>query len=227
VSLIRKDQVTDVPRFDPASLVILERLDEVLRRLPSQRPPASPLPPSSREAGLVTPPSTTTSPEEAISTSYGGPLCTFSSVESMLAWPIWSNSDFTKAEDVSDAVFTTEIGAIWTEPTQEDDLPHGPKMRSSLIQANPVGQDLTALAENFLLCVHSRNPFLDVDHLRRCVSVVAELGPSWDPPSCLVVSGFTKFHILDAFTSVYHLGLLRACLSLVYTNIRKSYLPLL
>ncbi|KAJ4337301.1 hypothetical protein N0V87_004801 [Didymella glomerata] len=105
----------------------------------------------------------------------------------MLAWPIWSNSDFTKAEDVSDAVFTTEIGGIWTEPTQEDDLPHGPKMRSSLIQANPVGQDLTALAENFLLCVHSRNPFLDVDHLRRCVSVVAELGPSWDPPSCLVL----------------------------------------
>lgn len=179
--------MTDVPRFDPASLVILERLDEVLRRIPPQGLPASPLPSSKGEAVLVTPPSTTNSPEEAISTSYDGPLSTFSSVESMLAWPIWDPGDFTTADDVSDAVFTTDIEGIWTEPTQEDDLPHSPKMRTSLIQANPVGQDLTALVENFLLCVHSRNPFLDVDHIRRCVSVVAELGPSWDPSSCLVV----------------------------------------
>lgn len=173
--------------------MILERLDEVLRRLPPQGPSASPLPTPTWELELVTPPSTTTSPEEAISTSYGGPLCTFSSVESMLAWPIWSKGDFTTAEAVSDAVFTTEIEGIWTEPAQEDDLPHGPKMRSSLIQTNPAGQDLAALVENFLSCVHSRNPFLDVDHLRRCVSVVAELGPLWDPPSCLVVSVSDKF----------------------------------
>ncbi|KAF3035181.1 hypothetical protein E8E11_002579 [Didymella keratinophila] len=105
----------------------------------------------------------------------------------MLGWPIWSNGNFTTADDVSDAIFTTEIEGIWTEPVQEDNLPHGPKMRSSLIQANPVGQELMALVENFLLCVHSRNPFLDVDNLRRCVSVVAELGPSWDAPSCLVL----------------------------------------
>jgi hypothetical protein len=110
----------------------------------------------------------------------------------MLAWPIWGNSEITTAEDVSDAVFTPEFEGIWAEPTQEDDLPHGPKMRSSLIQANPVGQDLTAFVENFLLCVHSRNPFLDVDHLRRSVSVVAELGPAWDPPSCLVVSSMNE-----------------------------------
>lgn len=184
--------VTEDFRFDPASLVILERLDEVLRRLSPQGPSASPLPTPTGDVELVTPPSTTTSPEEAISTSYGGPLCTFSSVESMLAWPIWSKGDFTTAEAVSDAVFTTEIEGIWTEPAQEDDLPHGPKMRSSLIQAKPVGQDLAALIENFLLCVHSRNPFLDVDHLRQCVSVVAELGPSWDPPTCLVVSASDK-----------------------------------
>lgn len=184
--------VTEDFRFDPASLVILERLDEVLRRLPSQGLFASTLPTSTREVGLVTPPSVTTPPEETVSTSYGGPLCTFCSVESMLAWPIWSNREYTTAEDVSDAVFTTDIEGIWTEPTQEDDLPLGPKMRSCLIQANPVGQDLTALVENFLLCVHSRNPFLDVDHLRRCVSVVAELGPSWDPSSCLVVRMFNS-----------------------------------
>lgn len=184
--------MTDVLRFDPASLVILERLDEVLRRLPSQGLAASPSPTSTEEVGLVTPPSITTSPEEAIRTSYGGPICTFSSVEDMLAWPFWSSNDFTTADDVSDAVFTTDIEGIWSEPTQEDDLPHGQKIRSSLVQANPVGQELTALVENFLLCVHSRNPFLDVDNLRRCVSVVAELGPSWDPPSCLVVSAYNK-----------------------------------
>lgn len=185
--------MTEDFRFDPASLVILERLDEVLRRLPSQRLSGSPLATPRVDVGLVTPPSTTTSPEEAISTSYGGPLCTFSSVESMLGWPIWSNGDFSTAEAVSDAVFTTEIEGIWTEPTQEDDLPHGPKMRSSLNRVNPVGQDLQALVENFLLCVHSRNPFLNVDHLRRCTSVVAELGPSWDTPSCLVVRMFETF----------------------------------
>ncbi|KAF1922687.1 uncharacterized protein M421DRAFT_350517 [Didymella exigua CBS 183.55] len=183
------DSKVDHSSFDPASLLILERLDEVLRRLTSQGLAASPLPTYGLNVGLVSPLSTgiDTPRKETFSPSYAEPLCTFSSVERILAWPIWDNSDLTTAEDVSDAVFTPDFEGIWAEPTQEDDLPHGPKMRSSLIQTNPQGQDLTACVENFLLCVHSRNPFLDVDHLRRCVSVVAELGPAWDPSSCLVL----------------------------------------
>lgn len=187
--------MTEDGRFDPASLMILERLDEVLRRLPSQGLIASPLPTQSApNVDLVTPPSTNTdTPRVAtFSPSSEESLCTFSSVERMLAWPIWGPNNPTTAADVSDAVFTPSFEGIWAGPTQEDDLPHGPKMRSSLIQANPVGNDLTKLVENFLLCVHSRNPFLDVDHLRHCVSVVAEVGPAWDPPSSLVVSSFSS-----------------------------------
>lgn len=218
-------------RFDPASLVILERLDEVLRRLPSQRLSGSPLPTPRVDVGLVTPPGTSTSPEEAIRTSYGGPLCTFSSVESMLEWPIWSNGDFPTAEVISDAVFVADIEGIWTEPTQEDDLPHGPKMRSSLIQVNPVGQDLPALVENFLFCVHNRNPFLNVDHLRRCTSVIAELGPSWDTPSCLVVRMFETFLLESAGSLRQQLATVwvpsAVCMpsSIDRTYTHNSYLP--
>ncbi|KAJ4990209.1 fungal specific transcription factor domain-containing protein [Stagonosporopsis vannaccii] len=181
------DSKVDHSSFDPASLVILERLDELLRRLPPQGLAPSQPSLSVAEAGLVSPQSTGTQCVEALDSPDADPLCTFSSVECLLMWPIWGDSQLTTADEVSDAVFTPAFEGIWTRNTREDDLPHGPEMRSSLLQINPAGQELKGFIQDFLLHVHSRNPFLDIDHLRRCVSVLAELGPSWDPPSCLVL----------------------------------------
>ena len=54
-------------------------------------------------------------------------------------------------------------------------------------------ENVSRLVENFIAVVHTKNPILDILTLKKYARRVAEDGPGWDGPSCLVVSFFPMF----------------------------------
>ena len=52
--------------------------------------------------------------------------------------------------------------------------------------------EVVNLTDRFLSLVHTKNPILDESTLRQFANTIAENGMSWDGPSCLVVSSVPK-----------------------------------
>ncbi|KAF2020421.1 hypothetical protein BU24DRAFT_338474 [Aaosphaeria arxii CBS 175.79] len=170
-------------RFDPASILILDRLDQVLARLDNG--PA-----------LSTNPSVTTGalgPDTAahVSTAAGGPLgeeqysydqlripSRQTTPDAILAWPIFQHrwpDNFT-----TDPLFDAELSDGETEDAG---------FRSNV--SSPTGsineEQIPALIQIFLRHVHSKNPVLDAESLSLQARHISEEGIKWDAVSCLVV----------------------------------------
>ncbi|UKZ54812.1 hypothetical protein TrVGV298_008625 [Trichoderma virens] len=63
------------------------------------------------------------------------------------------------------------------------------------------GEEISALLTRFLRMVHIMNPILDCTTLMNYGRAVAELGPQWDPRTCLVLVAAALGAIADPFNS--------------------------
>lgn len=187
---IYDEMQSDLSTFDPASLIIIQKLNEVLLRLPDAQAVSSPQPWKASEQRAV--PSlgiTNGAIVGSVGSEHDQPCCVsnFSAVERLLEWPIFD--EFAASHQLTDAVFmpsTTRIGSV--DLVVESHLPHQPLPCASGSQQVPSSQHVTPLVERYLLFVHPKHPFIDVTHLRASTAAVAEFGPAWDPPTCLVAS---------------------------------------
>lgn len=123
----------------------------------------------------------------------------------ILAWPILEGKY--PPECLQEAVFESAglpSGLDADGPSGGACRPFGtPSSTSSLIESEVLG-----LVERFLSMVHTKNPILDDDTLRRFANIVIEEGLSWNGPSCLVVRPWIKVLFpLDMLTK-----LLASCL---------------
>ncbi len=169
-------------RFDPASILILDRLDQVLARLDhspknltgsslvTETPRADSAPHVPATAGIslsqeqdydqLRIPSSQTTPD------------------AILAWPIFMHrwpDNF-----ITDPLFDAELSDRQTEEA----ISH-PNVRS---QTSSVDEGrIPALIQNFLRHVHIKNPVVDAEALNLHAHYVSKEGIQWDAESCLVV----------------------------------------
>ncbi|KAM0720454.1 hypothetical protein Q7P37_004590 [Cladosporium fusiforme] len=182
---------TDHSSFDPASLLIIEKLNQVLDRLPGEANDAQQQQSTSQAAhhgGLIadhTPSKDNTSPEDDDNIAIDSMRVpsAYSSVEQIFTWPIF-NKD-TAAQRVANTIFATQ-----SSDSKEDDNGNSPPRHLAFntnFQHMTTSQNITQLVERFMSSVHSKIPFLDPSHLRRSAIRAEELGPAWDSSSCLVL----------------------------------------
>ena len=186
--------------FDPASLKILERLDQVLSKLDSM-PVTAPVAPSSASVvnGLsngheILPHPTRPIPsggqnDQASADDEAWMPAGRTNVESVLAWPVFS--DCQNPNHVLDAIY----GA---ESEDSEDGPHlkGQNQRSKA--AGVVEEDIPRLVQRFVEFVHLKNPVVDVDTLWSYTHQIVEDGIDWSPSSCLVVCDSLKGLLLKS-----------------------------
>ncbi|PVH72481.1 hypothetical protein DL98DRAFT_470364 [Cadophora sp. DSE1049] len=100
----------------------------------------------------------------------------------ILAWPIFDGKYLTDC--LQDAIFdsTGMIGSS-DSASQAVDRPLGTKPVTSGLSET----EISGLIENFLAAVHTKNPILDENMLKRSANSIIEDGLSWDGPSCLVL----------------------------------------
>ncbi|OAL28488.1 hypothetical protein AYO20_09436 [Fonsecaea nubica] len=189
----------DHSSFDPASLLILQKLNEIIDRLDSSltaniqlgshEPDTTWSPSIQGNLERTSPsPSRETAPralqldqEEHVSNDglaeYGyrkvPPACM--AVDTVLTWPIFGN--LFQADFLISALFIPDEG-VFENAT-------GPQERSQNRAVN--FEDAPALVDRFLAFVHTKNPILDVPEIRASARRIAEEGPGWDASSCLVV----------------------------------------
>ncbi|KAB8223914.1 hypothetical protein BDV33DRAFT_199960 [Aspergillus novoparasiticus] len=187
------DQRVNHSSFDPASLLILDKLDQVLRRLPHDPVPRSP--DVSTSDGLMrgnninvhTVPG---AKGEGRSGFEGqGPRAldglqvpsSFASTDSVLAWPVFG--DRFGQGCLAEELFIAEhlSSAALGDPFQ---LPpdHGSLKRGGICE-----DDIPNLVTRFLHLVHIKNPILDSKSIKQYAYRVAENGLGWDASSCLVL----------------------------------------
>lgn len=175
--------------FDPASILILDRLNQVLSRLDRFDTHAI----SSPETGTI-------ADSRIADTHIGTPSLQGqanqlkipsrrTTPDDVLQWPIFQK--LYPPNYLSDAVFEAE--------NCEDDL--GPDASTSCHQlaSKPVTRginedEIPLLVQRFLELVHIKNPILDAGAISAYARHAAEFGLGWEPSSCLVVSTLlTKF----------------------------------
>jgi len=195
VTCIYDDGQAEYSSFDPASLAILEKLNEVLDRLPADHGQhavrsqpqidltAHQVADSAMTASLDT--------ESESSITLLDRVRAYSGAEHLLEWPVFA--EHASAQRAVSAIFSTNApDETCIDIITEDHLPHQPVPHGSAGQQLPVVQNVLPLVNRYLLNVHHKHPFLDVAHIRTCAALVDEMGPAWDPPSCLVVSLLTS-----------------------------------
>lgn len=186
------DAASNLSSFDPASLIIIQKLNEVLLRLPDAAlPPASSpcAPHDTADRCAVSSPAASEPVAAGADSEHDDSCCAsaFSAVERLLEWPIFGER--ASSHHLTDVIFTPPNSHIdATNLVAETHLPHQQLPFASVSQQVPCSQQVTPLVIKYLLSIHSKHPFVDTAHLRACTAAVAEFGPAWDPPSCLVVS---------------------------------------
>jgi hypothetical protein len=176
------DDAEDHSVFDPASLKILERIDQVLSRL-DQIPSISTATLPSINASIATnstvqacsPPlaKNLNSHEEddALDEDRWMPSAR-TNVEAVLAWPIFA----------TDSQGSAMLEAIYGTETEEND--QSVNTRSGGI----IEEDIPRLVQRFIEFVHLKNPVVDVETLWFYTHQIVEDGINWSASSCLVVS---------------------------------------
>lgn len=170
---------TDLSSFDPASLRILERLDD-LEQLLRGKPVVSPNT-ESRESGnrqnAYSPISRTAnesinSISEAESDGVSSRLIP-GLVEEVLAWP-----EFTSQLE-------TPPSMMYFFQTRQSDTSTDGFSPSHVSELEP--QSAKVLLDRFFTHTHVKNPVLDEVHTRQLVSRLALYGIDWSPQSCLAL----------------------------------------
>lgn len=161
-------------RFDPASLVIIERLDKLEQLVRSQgatdavakQSPASKehyYSPSDNESPVSDPPG-------------GNDFSTFT-IETVLSWPVFQNR-FDSRLDLKALLHRIPEPADETLTLQTE----------SFIVKDLRSDACTRLLNSFLEHVHPANPILDISVLCQYFNDACVNGIGWTAESCLVVS---------------------------------------
>ncbi|KAL1979472.1 hypothetical protein VTN96DRAFT_5716 [Rasamsonia emersonii] len=150
---------TDYSSFDPASLVLLERINHVVALLESgraARPEPATLPDQHTTADIL--PDALEIPAR----------CNLSC--RVLKWPILQDCGFDP--DALDSLFALE----------PETAPPGLERSQGVVE-----EDIPAHVRRFLTNVHTKNPVVDHRQLTRDARHIAEHGLSWNAPTCIVL----------------------------------------
>ena len=179
------------PSFDPASLLILDKLNQTLEKLTEvgrevkgQTAAAMRSSPScgyghghrhSAGACNVTPPSPSDCLE--VPTAFG-------SAEAILTWPVfhgrWPRNFL--SQEILIGSLPSGSGAQG-DHHHRNSLKRGGKRASQGINE----ENVPGLVDRFLQLVHSKNPVFHTRQIREAARRVAEDGVGWDASSCIVV----------------------------------------
>ncbi|KFA63722.1 hypothetical protein S40285_07120 [Stachybotrys chlorohalonatus IBT 40285] len=181
VGAICNQSATDLSSFDPASLRILDRLDELENLIKNERRTPGPAPPLNQSFASpdmrngVPHPNQTSSQAASIDDLDNIPLRSIlpEKVESLLAWSVF-------AEDGSQPSPIPDLGS--PSPMFFDT----PSNRSNdgLLDLET---QFKALLDNFFFHVHCKNPIFDESATRRLVNNVMLDGIDWSSQSCLAL----------------------------------------
>ncbi|KFY90886.1 hypothetical protein V500_04905 [Pseudogymnoascus sp. VKM F-4518 (FW-2643)] len=210
------DPRLDHASFDPASLLILDKLNQTLEKLTEV----------DREVKGQTAAATRTSPScgHGHSHRHGAPPSpsdclevptAFGSSETILTWPIfngrWSRN-FLSQEIL--------IGSLSSGSDAQGDhhqyhhhrnpLKGGVKRASQGINE----ENVPGLVDRFLQLVHSKNPVLNTRQIREAARHVAEDGVGWDASSCIVLLACALGAVARPFNPSSEVGLLSGRTSL-------------
>ncbi|EED15193.1 conserved hypothetical protein [Talaromyces stipitatus ATCC 10500] len=177
---------TDLSSFDPASLAILDRLEQ-LEKLIREKP---------LEVSVHPPPSV-----EPSALSYGsppqdlqfGPDLSTVTIETVLAWDVFQGR-FDAQLDIKSVLKNYEM------PPSPITSPVGEAI--PLINSLELGS-CNRLLDSFLSRVHIANPILDVELIRSYVNHACLNGIGWDAQSCLVLLVCALGSIAEAFHDVH------------------------
>ncbi|VUC24043.1 unnamed protein product [Clonostachys rosea] len=165
------EQRTNHSSFDPASLLIIEKLNQVLSRLDNNKdePPI----PSATAGELQQSRDVQPDIEEEIY------FCSsFTSTDSVISWPIFEGElvQVSLGEEtfIKDYERTKAFDKEYSEGTRTH--------RASICE-----DDIPKYIDNFLRFVHCKNPILHTGTLKQYATSVVENGPGWDAVSCLVL----------------------------------------
>ncbi|KAH8734252.1 hypothetical protein BGZ61DRAFT_341832 [Ilyonectria robusta] len=181
------DDSQDHSAFDPASLLILDRLDQVLSRL-NQLPDSlrvSTIPTADTHISPVDePPQPLISPDQDSSYDHLRIPSSKTSPDAILQWPIFENRY--PRNYMVDAVFMADMA----DDSDVEELNPAVKTRrsNSRLKGSGIDEDqILDLVQRFLDLVHIKNPVLDPDTIWSYARRVVEDGLKWDSPSCLVL----------------------------------------
>ena len=159
---------TDLSSFDPASLLILERLADLKQCLVSQKPPLDSSPETLMSFEETAKPQDLESDHHSLG---------FMNFENILSWPVFQHR-FEDQLDSKSRLARSEaaISRRFSQPLD------------SVSQINLEIETCNQLMESFLQNVHVKNPVLDESIVRRYLHQACANGLAWDAESCLVVS---------------------------------------
>lgn len=175
--------LTYLSRFDPASILILDRLNQVLTRLDQA--------PGFLAAPLVEPvPSPTTIPHDPSASATGNGYADYdqlripseqTTADSVLQWPIFGNRY--PPNFLTDPVFESELAGDSHENEEPQIVRTAKRSRAGGIDEDAIPE----LIQRFLKFAHIKNPVLDIESVLSCARQVSEEGIKWDAMSCMVV----------------------------------------
>uniref|UniRef100_A0A8H7N2H3 Zn(2)-C6 fungal-type domain-containing protein n=1 Tax=Bionectria ochroleuca TaxID=29856 RepID=A0A8H7N2H3_BIOOC len=158
--------------FDPASLLIIEKLNQVLSRLDNNED-EPPIPSASATCEPQQGPDVQPGIEEK---TY---FCSsFTSTECVMSWPIFEGE--LDQVNLNEETFLTDY-----EKTRAFDKEYSEGTRAH--RASICEDDIPKYIDRFLHFVHCKNPILHTGTLKQFATSVVENGPGWDAVSCLVL----------------------------------------
>ncbi|KAJ6077363.1 uncharacterized protein N7446_000299 [Penicillium canescens] len=163
----------DLSSFDPASLKILQRLDDIEQLLVSSTAALDLSDKAEDIPTLCQPRSNATGANTGKLVLYGNVLP--DRTESVLRWPIFMREPSGPSSQVLRNVVPDTIAA----PS------HSGCSLAALLEMEPQG--INAILDNFFFYVHCKNPILDEIATRRLVNDAFLDGLDWSPSSCLAM----------------------------------------
>ncbi|KAF3396171.1 hypothetical protein F1880_006919 [Penicillium rolfsii] len=195
--------------FDPASLLILDKLNEVLTEL-RVLSSASVLAPVAKSVSLTplrhvqsleqgsvefNPTPSTENVDDLASQEQLFPAAGRTSADAVLRWPVFETQPW-------DLTFLNHIWATCEgDPVSPDVFPQGLEIRRSSQPLQVCMESAPRLVNDFFRYVHLKNPILEVRTIREGARRLAEDGPQWDANSCLVLLACALGTIANPFDS--------------------------
>ncbi|CAO2658431.1 Nn.00g061540.m01.CDS01 [Neocucurbitaria sp. VM-36] len=186
--------------FDPASILILNRLDQVLSRL-GRSDTSTPL--TSITGQLST--AGTAAPGPQFSESQVGVSpwqnqlkipARLATADIILQWAIFEGRY--QESHLTNAVFEAEI----LEDSSDVELSAIHQRLASKGRGSGIDEDaIPCLVQKFLDLVHTKNPVLDCETILAHARRAAEFGLGWDSPSCLVLLACALGSVAQPFRS--------------------------
>lgn len=177
--------VNEIYRFDPASILILDRLNQVLARLDQGSSSSANTSPTAPTPGDSVQTATSDLDLAVEQESYDQLRVPSSQTtpDAILSWPVFQRQF--PASFTTDPVFEAEVSEDIQDSSQNGHTRFGQKVGG-------VNEEwIPKLIKQFLQYVHIKNPVVDMDTLAMYAHTVSEEGIKWDTASCLVVSTLT------------------------------------